>query len=391
MPSTRSTTCCRPARPSPRRTRSASSTAISSRRTSSSPRGADGSADGQGARLRHLQGLVGTARRAGDASLTKTATVIGSPLYMSPEQMRPRATSTPAPTSGRSASILYELLTGKAPFERRHHARDLRGDPPREAAAAPRAPARSARTSSSGSSIAASRRTRRERYANVAELALALLPYGPRASRPSVERASRVMRRAGATIASVPPPPGEDEPPPSDPIPLRVTLNRSERAVNAGATTNLAPVLVAAASTRTSWGRPEGDARPRSRKRALALALVIGGAVAAAGFALIRSNRSATVTATSTLGTAAAKPEPVPALTGVAASTSIPIPTATPAREPDGLRRCARRSQRHGLGGRSHRLHRRARRLRSQAFRQAPPPCPRRHQQARSTSARGSR
>ena len=43
-------------------------------------------------------------RRPARASSRARAAVIGSPLYMSPEQLRPRATSTRAPTSGRSAS-----------------------------------------------------------------------------------------------------------------------------------------------------------------------------------------------------------------------------------------------------------------------------------------------
>ena len=100
---------------SPRRTRSASSTAISSRRTCSSPPRRR-LARRQGARLRHLQGDARQRARRPTPRMTRTATVMGSPLYMSPEQMRRRATSTRAPTSGRSASSSTSSWQGSHPF-----------------------------------------------------------------------------------------------------------------------------------------------------------------------------------------------------------------------------------------------------------------------------------
>ena len=51
---------------------------------------------------------IAKANTLGDAggnhNLTSTKSMLGSPLYMSPEQLRRRRTSTRAPTSGRSAS-----------------------------------------------------------------------------------------------------------------------------------------------------------------------------------------------------------------------------------------------------------------------------------------------
>jgi hypothetical protein len=59
----------------------------------------------------------GIAKLAGDAELTSTGTILGSPYYMSPEQAEGRAA-----LDGRSdiyslGIIFYEMLTGKRPYE----------------------------------------------------------------------------------------------------------------------------------------------------------------------------------------------------------------------------------------------------------------------------------
>ena len=79
----RPTTCSRRARRSPRRTRSASCTATSSREPVPDAR-REREAAREGARFRHLEG-VGPGR---DDALTEDRRVMGSPQYMSPEQMR---------------------------------------------------------------------------------------------------------------------------------------------------------------------------------------------------------------------------------------------------------------------------------------------------------------
>ena len=78
---------------------------------------------GQGARLRHLQ--VGSPRRRPRAKLTRTRAMLGSPLYMSPEQMRSSRDVDARRDVWALGVILYELLDRPRPVRRRVDARAL--------------------------------------------------------------------------------------------------------------------------------------------------------------------------------------------------------------------------------------------------------------------------
>lgn len=58
----------------------------------------------------------GIARAAGDAALTQTGLVFGSPHYLAPEQLRGEA-ATPATDVYAAGIVLYEMLTARRPFE----------------------------------------------------------------------------------------------------------------------------------------------------------------------------------------------------------------------------------------------------------------------------------
>ncbi len=93
--------------PSTTPTSTASSTATSSPRTSCSPATARRSSPTSASPARS---------RGDDASSPQTGIAIGTPAYMSPEQAAGDRTSMRAPTSTRSASVLYEMLAGEPPF-----------------------------------------------------------------------------------------------------------------------------------------------------------------------------------------------------------------------------------------------------------------------------------
>ena len=75
--------------------------------------------DGDVARAKILD--FGIARRvATSQAMTKTGMVIGTPEYMAPEQARGRRDLTPATDLFSLGCVLYECLTGQAPFMADH-------------------------------------------------------------------------------------------------------------------------------------------------------------------------------------------------------------------------------------------------------------------------------
>ncbi len=148
----------------------------------------------------------GTARSGSDMALTRTNAVLGSPSYMSPEQLL-SSTNVDARTDLWGLGVvLYELLTGALPFQGTSlpevyakissqpptPIRELRHDVPPEVEAI---------------IFKCLHKDRNQRYPTVAELAVALLPFGPKRSRASAERISRIMRMAGLSDSdpSLPP------------------------------------------------------------------------------------------------------------------------------------------------------------------------------------------
>ena len=188
---TRSATCSRPARPSPRRTRG-----------HRPPRLKPGNlflaqaADGSPSSRCSTSASPRCPATATEHGAHQDGPVMGSPLYMSPEQMRRRATSTPARTSGRSASSSTRCSRPGLPFggetmamlivavlQNPHMA--IRATRERRPAGAP-----------GGDPIAAWTRPGR-RFANVAELARALCPFGPPRCEQSLERIEHVLALGG--------------------------------------------------------------------------------------------------------------------------------------------------------------------------------------------------
>lgn len=128
-----------------------------------------------------------------DLSITKTHTVMGSPRYMSPEQMRSSRNVDARADVWAIGVVLYELFTAGVPFdgesmpqicaaileEMPKSVRALRPDVPPELDAV---------------ILKCLEKKADDRYSNIAQLAHALAPFGSMEGRLSAERVGRVLR-----------------------------------------------------------------------------------------------------------------------------------------------------------------------------------------------------
>jgi serine/threonine-protein kinase len=136
------------------------------------------------------------------ASMTRSSAIIGSPLYMSPEQM----------TSARDVDfrtdiwalgvVLYELLTGRVPFEG-----ETLGELAVKAATVPPAPIHALRPDAPPGLQAVVfkclEKERDDRYRDVGELANALAYYAPPRAQVQVERIAGILRASSLDAPGV--------------------------------------------------------------------------------------------------------------------------------------------------------------------------------------------
>lgn len=127
--------------------------------------------------------------------MTKTSTMLGSPLYMSPEHLQSSKDVDARTDIWALGVILYELVTGRPPFGGEHLAELMFA-----IVSAPPAPMRSLRPDlRDGFENVIQRcleKRRDARFSSIAELATALLPFAPPRSLASVERITGVATGA---------------------------------------------------------------------------------------------------------------------------------------------------------------------------------------------------
>lgn len=124
--------------------------------------------------------------------ITKTTAIMGSPLYMSPEQMTASRQVDARTDVWAIGVVLYELLTGRVPFSA-ETLPEICGLILTVAPAPIRDFSPSVPEGLQAVVLRCLEKDRERRFANVSHLAQALAPYGSRATSRSVERIARIL------------------------------------------------------------------------------------------------------------------------------------------------------------------------------------------------------
>jgi serine/threonine protein kinase len=196
-----------------------------------------------------------------DIALTRTASLVGSPLYMSPEQMRSAKDVDQRTDVWALGAILYELISGSTPFGGASLPEvcvAVLNDTPRPLSAhVPEVPAEF-----DDILVKCLAKDREQRFSTVAALSAALVRFSP-ADRSYAERAERVLLHPATPSIEPPLPPGSA-------LASTPPIREEEASLAPNSTTSpqkLAP-------THSAWGNTKGGSTIRWRVPVVVVSLL---------------------------------------------------------------------------------------------------------------------
>ena len=131
---------------------------------------------------------------AHEQALTRTGGLLGSPLYMSPEQLSSSRDVDVRTDVYAMGVVLFELVTARVPFQSEDLPRKLVYKIMHEAPLRPREVRDDLPAPLEQAILTAIARERDARFPTMADFALAIAPYAPARALPSVERICGVLR-----------------------------------------------------------------------------------------------------------------------------------------------------------------------------------------------------